>query len=126
MLGKVRAASTTSPTGKVEISRAAIATIVHQAVKESYGVVEMAPAGIRGSLARALRQDDPRRGISVEVNDDKVDVTLYVILEYGVRISEVAANMQAAVKFAIENALSMKVGAVDVYVQGLHFSDEGK
>lgn len=126
MLGKSRVASTASATGKVEISRAAIATIVHQAVKESYGVVEMAPAGIRGSLARAFRQDDPRRGISVEVNDDKVDVTLYVILEYGVRISEVTANMQAAVKFAIEQALAMHVGAVNVYVQGLHFSDEGK
>ena len=126
MLGKGKVASSTSATGKVEISRAAIATIVHQAVMESYGVVEMAPAGLRGSLAKALRQDDPRRGISVEVTDDQVDVTLYVILEYGVRISEVTANMQAAVKFAIEQALSMKVGAMNVYVQGLHFSDEGK
>ena len=126
MLGKGRVASTSSATGKVEISRAAIATIVHQAVMESYGVVEMAPAGLRGSLAKALRQDDPRRGISVEVNDEQVDVTLYVILEYGVRISEVTTNMQSAVKFAIENALSMKVGAVNVYVQGLHFSDEEK
>ena len=69
-------------------------------------------------------QDDPRRGIAVEVSGDQVDVTLYVILEYGVRISEVAANVQSAVKFAIEQALSMKVGAVNVYVQGLHFSDE--
>ena len=126
MLGKGKVASTTSATGKVEISRSAIATIVQQAVMESYGVVEMVPTGIRGNLARVLRQDDPRRGISVEVAEEQVEVTLYVILEYGVRISEVVHNVQAAVKFAIEQTLSMKVGAVNVYVQGLNFSDEGE
>ena len=47
-------------------------------------------------------------------------------LEYGVRISEVVHNVQSAVKFAIEQTLSMKVGAVNVYVQWLHFSDEGE
>ena len=125
MLGKSKIASTTSATGKVEISRSAIATIVQQAVMKSYGVVEMVPTGIRGNLARVLRQDDPRRGISVEVSEEQVEVTLYVILEYGVRISEVVHNVQSAVKFAIEQTLSMKVGAVNVYVQGLHFSDEG-
>ncbi len=126
MLGKGKVASTTSATGKVEISRSAIATIVQQAVMESYGVVEMVPTGIRGNLARVLRQDDPRRGISVEVAEEQVEVTLYVILEYGVRISEVVHNVQSAVKFAIEQTLSMKVGAVNVYVQGLNFSDEGE
>ena len=126
MLGKGKVASTTSATGKVEISRSAIATIVQQAVMESYGVVEMVPTGIRGNLARVLRQDDPRRGISVEVAEEQVEVTLYVIIEYGVRISEVVHNVQSAVKFAIEQTLSMKVGAVNVYVQGLNFSDEGE
>ncbi len=125
MPGKSKVASTSSATGKVEISRSAIATIVQQAVLESYGVVEMVPTGLRGNLARVLRQDDPRRGIGVEVADEQVEVTLYVILEYGVRISEVVHNVQSAVKFAIEQTLSMKVGAVNVYVQGLHFSDEG-
>ena len=126
MLGKSKVASSSSATGKVEISRSAIATIVQQAVLESYGVVEMVPTGLRGNLARVLRQDDPRRGIGVEVADEQVEVTLYVILEYGVRISEVVHNVQSAVKFAIEQTLSMKVGAVNVYVQGLHFSDEDK
>jgi uncharacterized alkaline shock family protein YloU len=124
MLGKGKVASSTSATGNIEISRAAIATIVQQAVMASYGVVEMAPASIRSNLARVLRQDDPRRGIVVEVSGDQVEVTLHVILEYGVRISEVVHNLQEAVKFAVEQALNMRVGAVNVYVQGLHFSDE--
>jgi uncharacterized alkaline shock family protein YloU len=126
MLRRGKVAATTGATGKVEISRAAIASIVHGAVMESYGVVGMAPSGLRGNLAYYLGQDDPRRGIAVEVADDQVTITLYVILEYGVRISEVASNVMSSVKFAVERALGMKVGAVNIYVQGLHFSDDVK
>lgn len=126
MLRRSKVAATTGATGKVEISRAAIGSIVHGAVMESYGVVGMAPSGLRGNLAYYLGQDDPRRGIAVEVDDDQVTITLYVILEYGVRISEVANNVMASVKFAVERALGLKVSAVNVYVQGLHFSDDVK
>lgn len=120
-----KGATATSPTGKVEISRSAITTIVHDAVMESYGVVGMVPRTLRGSLARYLGQDDPQRGIEVEVRDERIEITLYVVLEYGTRISEVAQNVMALVKFAVEHALGMDVAAVNVYVQGLHFSDDG-
>ena len=124
MLRRGKVAATSGATGKVEISRAAIATIVQGAVLESYGVVGMAPSGLRSNLAQYLGQDDPRRGIEVEVADEQITVTLYVILEYGVRISEVAQNVMASVKFAVERALGMKVRAVNIYVQGLHFSGD--
>ncbi|HET8627751.1 MAG TPA: Asp23/Gls24 family envelope stress response protein [Thermomicrobiales bacterium] len=116
-------ATVAGPTGKVEISQGAIAALVRRAVLESYGVVGMAPSSLRGNIARRLGQDDPRRGIEVVVRDDRIEITLYVILEYGVRISEVAHNVMASVKFAVERALGMEVAAVNVYVQGLHFSE---
>lgn len=126
MLRRGKRATASGPTGKVEISRGAIATIVHDAVMESYGVVGMVPSTWRGSLVRALGQPDPERGIEVEVHDEHIAITLYVVLEYGTRISEVAQNVMASVKFAVERALGMEVAAVNVYVQGLHFSDDGK
>ena len=126
MLRRGKRATASGPTGKVEISRGAIATIVHDAVMESYGVVGMVPSTWRGSLARALGQSDPARGIEVEVHGGHIEITLYVVLEYGTRISEVAQNVMASVKFAVERALGMEVAAVNIYVQGLHFSDDGK
>src|SRR5436309_767480 len=45
MLRRGKVAATTGATGKVEISRAAIASIVHGAVMESYGVVGMTGEG---------------------------------------------------------------------------------
>ena len=125
MLRRARGATATGPTGKIEISRGAIATIVHDVVMQSYGVVGMVPRGVRGNLAHYLRQEDPRRGIEVEVRDGHIEITLYVVLEYGTRISEVAQNVMASVKFVVERALGMPVAAVNVYVQGLHFSDDG-
>src|SRR6476661_680409 len=122
MLRKGRIAAASGATGRVEISRAAIASIAQGALMQSYGVVGMAPSGLRGNLAYYLGQDDPRRGIEVEVKDEQITITLSVILEYGVRISEVAQNVMDAVKFSVERALGMQVVAVNVYVQGLHFS----
>lgn len=123
MLHRGERATVSGPTGKVEISRGAIASIVHGAVMETYGVVGMAPRTLRSTIARRLGQADPERGIAIEVHDEHVEITLYVILEYGVRISEVAHNLMAAVKFRVEQALGMEVAAVNVHVAGLHFSE---
>lgn len=124
MARKNRVTSATGTSGKVEISRGAIAAIAQDALTEAYGVVGMAPSGLRGNLAYYLRQADPQRGIEVEVKNEQITINLSVILEYGVRISEVAENIKELVKFAVERALAMNVVAVNVYVQGLHFSDE--
>ena len=124
MLRRGDRATISGPSGKVEISETAIASLVQSAVLECYGVVGMAPNSLRGSIARRLGQDDPRRGIEIEVQGEHIEITLSVILEYGTRISEVAHNVQRTVKFAVERALGMDVAAVHVNVQGLHFSDE--
>jgi uncharacterized alkaline shock family protein YloU len=123
MLRREERARVTGPSGKIEISRGAIAALVHGAVMECYGVVGMAPSSLRRSIARRLGQDDPLRGIEIAVHEEHIEITLYVILEYGTRISEVANNVMATVKFAVERALGMEVAAVNVYVQGLHFSE---
>ena len=124
MLRRGDRATVSGPTGKVEISEGAIASLVRDAVLQCYGVVGMAPSSLRSSLARRLGQDDPRRGIEIEVEGEHIEITLSVILEYGTRISEVAQNVQRTVKYAVERALGMTVAAVHVHVQGLHFSDE--
>jgi len=51
-------------------------------------------------------------------------VDLYVVIEYGTRISEVAHNVMQSVKFAVERALSMQVAEVNVHVQGLRISND--
>ncbi len=109
--------------GKIEISPTAVATLASSAVLKCYGVVGMASPSLRRGLAELLSRDSSRRGVRVKIGDDQIVIDLYVIIEYGVRISEVAHNIMGNVKFAVEKSLGVPVAQVNVHVQGLRVSN---
>ena len=108
--------------GKIEVSPMAIAAIASMAVLECYGVVGMASSSLRHGLAEILGKDNSRRGVEVSLVKDQVAIDLFVVLEYGLRISEVAHNIMESVKFNVEKALGIPVAEVNVHVQGLRVS----
>ena len=112
------------PLGKIEVAPRAIASIVARAVGQSYGVVGMAPHTLREGVAQVLHQQDAHRGVEVRIGHDSIAIDLYVILEYGTRIAEVARNLQEHVRYAVEQALGMTVAQVNVRVQGLRMPDK--
>ena len=59
------------------------------------------------------------KGIEVIIDEDQVDVDLYIIVEYGVRIQEVARNVIENVRYAIENQLGLDNVKVNVIVQSV-------
>jgi uncharacterized alkaline shock family protein YloU len=107
------------PQGKIEVAPRAIASIAAQAVCRCYGVVGMAPASLRDSVVHVLRHEDQYRGIDVHIGKDSIAVDLYVVLEYGTRVSEVAQQVIATVSYALEQSLGFPVSAVNVHVQGV-------
>ncbi len=104
--------------GKIEISPAAVASLANHAVLKTYGVVGMSLRNLVQILSR-----DSKRGVSVHIEDGEIIIDLYVIIEYGTRISEVAHNIMGNVKFAVEKALGVPVSQVNVYVQELRVSE---
>jgi uncharacterized alkaline shock family protein YloU len=112
-----------APQGKIQVSPRAIASIASEAVLSCYGVVGMSAATLRDGIAEILQVDNYHRGVEVEVVDDKIVIDLYVVIEYGTRISEVAHNVMESVKFSVERALAMPVASVNVHVQGLRVSN---
>lgn len=108
--------------GKIEISPTAIASIASQTVLECYGVVGMAAKSFSHGLAELLHRDHSRRGVEVALRNEQIIIDLYVIMEYGVRISAVAHNVMSSVKFSVEKALGVPVTQVNVHVQGLRVS----
>ena len=107
------------PTGGIAVAPRAIASIVASTVGQSYGVVGMAPRSFREGVAQVLHQRDAHRGVDVRISDDWVEIDVYIIVGYGVRIAEVARNVQDNVRYAVERALGMPVARVNVRVQGL-------
>ncbi|MBM3187655.1 MAG: Asp23/Gls24 family envelope stress response protein [Chloroflexi bacterium] len=112
-----------SPLGRVEVSRRAIASLASEAVLGCYGVVGMCAATLRDGIAEVLQVDNSHRGVDVEVVDGRIVIDLYVVVEYGTRISEVAQNVMESVKFRVERDLGMPVSEVNVHVQGLRVSN---
>jgi uncharacterized alkaline shock family protein YloU len=108
--------------GRIEISPLAVASIASLAVLESYGVVGMASRNIKDGLVELLAPSASYRGVDVKIVGGAITVDLYVIIEYGVRISEVAHNIMSSVKFRVEKTLGMPVTEVNVHVQGLRVS----
>ena len=110
--------------GSIEISPVAVASIASQTVLRCYGVVGMTSRTVRDGLAELVHpSESPRKGVQVELAADRITIDLYVIVEYGVRVSEVAHNIMQSVKFNVEKMLGVPVAEVNVHVQGLRISD---
>ena len=112
-----------NPLGEIDISPVTIASIVSQAVSQCYGVVGMAHKNLVNGIATLL-SSDRRRGIEVFFDNNQIEINVYVIVQYGVRIKAVAESIQDTVKFQVEKTLGLPVYAVNVYVQGLRLSEE--
>lgn len=108
--------------GKIEVSPKAISHLASRAAQRSYGVVGLASKNARPGLAELLRRDELFKGVEVSFNEGRVVVNLFVIIEYGTRISEVARNIMSSVKFALESSLGVEVIQVNVTVQGIRVS----
>ena len=112
-----------STLGKIQVSPRAITSIASRAVLSCYGVVGMAAATVRDGIAEILQVENLHRGVDVDVVDGQIIIDLYVVIEYGMRISEVAHNIMQTVKFSVEQALGMPVAQVNVHVQGVRVSN---
>ena len=111
--------------GHIEITPTAIASLAGQSVLECYGVVGMANKNVRDGIAEVLTRSNYRRGIDVKIIDREIVIDLYVVIQYGTRISEVTHGIMNRVKFTLEKIVGLPVRQVNIHVQGLHVDDRG-
>lgn len=106
--------------GKIEVAEQVIAVIAGSAAMDCYGLVGMASRkGLKDGIAELLGRENLSRGVEVRHDDETVHLDLYVIVSYGTKISEVAHNIQAKVKYVLEEVVGLKVDYVNIYVQGV-------
>ncbi len=110
--------------GRIEVSPTAIASLAGQATLECYGVVGMVDKNLKSGIVRLLQPSGHRQGVGVKIENDRIEIDLYVVIEYGTRIAAVAHNIQSVVKYSVEKALGVPVAAVNVHVRDLRVSDE--
>ena len=77
-------------------------------------------------LPEMLGKKNLSKGVKVEVGEREAAVDLYIIVEYGVRIPDVALRVQENVKRGIESMTGLDVVEVNIHVQGVGFAPEDK
>lgn len=105
--------------GFIEYSEDVLANIAGLATMECYGVVGMASKRATDGLWELLRRDNLNKGVKIISTESNVNVDLYIIVEYGTKISVIADNIIQKVKYTIEGLTGIDVSKVTVYVQGI-------
>ena len=107
-------------TNEIRIADDVVAVIAGVAVSEVAGVADMA-GGFAGGITEVLSgKKNLAKGIKVEVGDKDTKIDVNIIVEYGVRIPDVAFEIQNRVKKAVETMTGLKVVEVNVHVQGVN------
>ncbi len=109
--------------GRITFADDVIAIIAGLAATEIAGVAGMS-GGIVGGIAEILGRKNLTKGVKVEVGDKEAEINLYIIVEYGAKIPEVAWNVQENVKKAVETMTGLHVPSVNIHVQGVNFERE--
>ena len=104
--------------GSITVSPQAIASVAARAARQSYGVVGMASRHRFDGLG-ARRQS---RGVEVTIESNQILIDLYLVVEYGTRISSVATSVANTVQYQVERFIGLPVAAVNVHVQDLRVS----
>lgn len=106
--------------GQIKISDEAISTLVGTQVNECYGVVGMTSKNVlKDGVNALLKKENYSKGVVITNEKDGLKIELYVVLCYGVKISEVVASIQQRVKYVVEKTLAMDVESVNVFVEGI-------
>lgn len=105
--------------GNVHYSEEVLAKIVGLSTMECYGVVGMVSRNATEGLWELMRIENLSKGVKLKFDNDKLIVELFVMVEYGTKISEIANNIIQKVRYSVENFTGLKVSSVTVNVQAV-------
>jgi uncharacterized alkaline shock family protein YloU len=110
-------------TGSVQIANDVVEIIAGIAATEVNGVAGMS-GGLVGGITELLGKKNLSKGVKVEVADGVATVDLFLAVQFGSRIPDVAHQVQQRVKEAIEGMTGLTVKEVNIHVQGVAFPPE--
>jgi uncharacterized alkaline shock family protein YloU len=110
-------------TGSIRIANEVVRIIAGLAASEVKGVVGMS-GGVVDGFAELVKKKNLAKGVKVEVGEKQAAVDLFVIIEYGSRIPDIAYLIQENVKKAIESMTGLEVVEVNVHIQGVEFKQD--
>lgn len=110
--------------GNIKISVDVVGKIAGIAASEIDGVSDMHTSFVGGVAQIFGGKKNSSQGVKVEITDDMANIDLYLVVEYGVKIPELAWNVQERVKENVENMTGLTVTAVNIHIEGINFQKD--
>jgi uncharacterized alkaline shock family protein YloU len=108
---------TTAVRGTVRIAPAVLIELVELTIRGIEGVAGLrSHAAEKGDVPDGARMFDNGK-IAVTVSGDQISVAVGCAIARGTNVSELSAQCQQAIGFAVGNMLGMTVRAVDIHIQ---------
>lgn len=104
--------------GYIEVAEEVISIVASLAACDVTGVAGMS-TGFREGISKFFGKSNLAKGVRIKMEGKTVNVFVYVIVEYGTNIPEVALKIQKKVKDAVESMTEYEVNYVDVHVEGV-------
>lgn len=106
--------------GEIHYSEEVLAKIVGLSTMECYGVVGMVSKNAAEGFWELMRVENLSKGVNLTFNDEnKLVIELFVMVEYGTKISVIANNIIQKVRYSVENFTGLNVASVTVNVQAV-------
>ncbi|MFV0502885.1 MAG: Asp23/Gls24 family envelope stress response protein [Lachnospirales bacterium] len=105
--------------GTINITKKAIVKIAGITAMECYGIVGMAARSFSDGFFKLLKQEKLDRGINIHESDNKIDITLHIIVLYGTNIPVISRTLQDSIKYRIKEYTGIEVNNINIYVEGL-------
>lgn len=110
--------------GNIKISVDVVAKIASIAAKEIEGVAYMRSNFVNEVAQKLGAKKSGTQGVKVEITEDMATVDMYLVVDYGVKIPELAWNVQEKVKESVEAMTGLSVTSVNIHIEGINFETD--
>ena len=105
--------------GLVTVNEDVVMRVAGYAALDCYGIVGMASKRSTDGIVQLMGKENLGRGIKIHNSGDRVDIDLYIIVEYGISIAAACAAIIETVKYKVEHLTGVAVGRVNVSVEDI-------
>jgi uncharacterized alkaline shock family protein YloU len=118
VMAKKESPQTERTNGKTTIAPRVLVTIARLSALSIDGVSRMAavPGGVNRMFRRGVGE-----GVQIEIEDNRVTVDLFLVLDKGVSVREVCEDVQQAIARAINEMVGLKTKAVNVHIEEIEY-----
>ncbi len=103
----------------INFTLADIAKEAELSATQCYGVIDLFKNDLANDdLIERLKKNGPN-GAVARKKKDGYEIDLYLVLSFGVRLTEVVVEIQKKVKYDLEKIFKVHFNAINIYVQGV-------